>query len=86
MKNQTLRTYRSGNPIANFSYSYAFAEGWSTYSEGTMLREALDDGPETAIGQLQGVLLGDVRVLSSIGRHTGGMRLSVARIEGAPRG
>jgi hypothetical protein len=72
---ETLRTNLSGNPLAAFSYSYAFTEGWCTYSEEMMLHEALDDDPEIAIGQLLGALLGDVRVLSSLGLHTSGMSI-----------
>jgi len=75
---ETLRSNRSGNPLAAFTYSYAYTEGWSHYGEGMMLREALDDDPEMAIGQLQNALLGNVRVLASIGLHTGGMTIQEA--------
>ncbi len=73
---ESLRSYRSGNPLALFSYSYAYTEGWSHYSEEMMLHEALDDDPELAIGQLQNALMNNVRALSSIGVHTGGMSIA----------
>ena len=39
-----------------------------------MLDAGLDDGsPETRIGQLQSALLRNIRYLSAIGLHTGGM-------------
>ena len=72
---ETFRSNLSGNPLAEFTYSYAFTEGWTHYSEEMMLHEALDDDPELAIGQLQNALLGNVRMLASIGLHTGGMSL-----------
>ena len=73
---ETLRSNHSGNPLAVFTYSYAYTEGWSHYSEEMMLHEALDDDPEMAIGQLQNALMNDVRALSSIGVHTGGMSIA----------
>jgi uncharacterized protein (DUF885 family) len=75
---ETLRSNRSDNPLAAFTYSYAYTEGWSSYSEEMMLHEALDDDPELTIGQLQNALLGNVRILASIGLHTGGMSVAEA--------
>jgi uncharacterized protein (DUF885 family) len=72
---ETARSNASGNPLSVFTYSYAYTEGWSCYSEEMMLHEALDDDPEMAIGQLQNALLGNVRILASIGLHTGGMTI-----------
>lgn len=72
---EAMLCHRPGNPLAEFTYSYAFCEGWCVYSEEMMLREALDNDPEMAIGQLQNALMGDVRVLASIGLHTGSMTL-----------
>jgi len=72
---EAMRSNLSGNPLAVFTYSYAYTEGWSHYSEEMMLHEALDDDPEMAIGQLQNALMNDVRALSSIGLHTGGMSI-----------
>jgi hypothetical protein len=70
-----MRSSLSGNPLAVFTYSYAFSEGWAHYGEEMMLHEALDNDPEMAIGQLQNALLNDVRFLSSLGLHTGGMSI-----------
>jgi uncharacterized protein (DUF885 family) len=75
---ETVRSNRSDNPLAAFTYSYAYTEGWSSYSEEMMLHEALDDDPELTIGQLQNALLGNVRILASIGLHTGGMTVAEA--------
>ena len=75
---EAMLCHRPGNALAEFTYSYAFCEGWCAYSEEMMLHEALDDDPELTIGQLQNALLGDVRVLVSIGLHTGGMTLDQA--------
>ena len=75
---ETLRSNRSGNPLVEFTYSYAFTEGWTHYSEEMMLHEALDDDPELAIGELQNALLGDVRVLSSLGLHAAGMSIEAS--------
>ena len=43
-----------------------------------MVHEALDDDPEMAIGQLQNALMQNVRILVSIGLHTGGMSVEEA--------
>jgi uncharacterized protein (DUF885 family) len=75
---ETARSNASGNPLSVFTYSYAYTEGWSCYSEEMMLHEALDDDPEMAIGQLQNALLGNVRILASLGLHTGGMTIQEA--------
>jgi uncharacterized protein (DUF885 family) len=75
---ETMRSNLSGNPLSVFTYSYAFTEGWSHYSEEMMLHEALDDDPELAIGQLQNALVNDVRALASIGVHTAGMSIAEA--------
>jgi uncharacterized protein (DUF885 family) len=64
--------------MSAITYSYAYTEGWSHYSEEMMLHETLDDDPEMAIGQLQNALLGDVRMLVSIGLHTEGMSVEQA--------
>jgi uncharacterized protein (DUF885 family) len=53
---------------------YAFAEGWAHYTEELMWEAGLGAGdPKSRIGQLNQALLRDVRYLSSIGMHTGGM-------------
>ncbi len=75
---EAMRSNLSGNPLAVFTYSYAYTEGWSHYSEEMMLHEALDDDPEMAIGQLQNALMNDTRALASIAVHTEGMSLAEA--------
>jgi len=56
---------------------YGFAEGWAHYCEEMMWEEGLGNGdPETHIGQLVDALLRDVRLLSAIGLHTGGMTVA----------
>lgn len=54
--------------------TYAFGEGWAHYTEQMMLEAGLRNASaETRIGQLSNALLRDVRFLSAIGLHTGGM-------------
>jgi len=54
--------------------SYAFSEGWAHYAEEMMWDAGLQkDDPEARIGQLKEALLRDVRYLSALGLHTGGM-------------
>ncbi len=54
--------------------SYAFSEGWAHYAEEMMWDAGLQkDDPEAHIGQLKEALLRDVRYLSALGLHTGGM-------------
>ena len=56
---------------------YAFAEGWAHYTEEMMFDAGLDGAtPEVHIGQLSEALLRDVRFLSAIGLHTGGMTVA----------
>ena len=53
---------------------YAFAEGWAHYTEELMWDAGLGGGSlEVHIGQLSNALLRNVRFLSAIGLHTGGM-------------
>jgi uncharacterized protein (DUF885 family) len=54
--------------------SYAFAEGWAHYTEEMMWDAGLHQGDvEAHIGQLKEALLRNVRYLSALGLHTGGM-------------
>ncbi len=68
-----LHTNLSGNPVSELAYSYAFSEGWAHYVEEMMTEEALDHDAEMKIGQLSDALLRNVRFVSSLGLHTGGM-------------
>ena len=56
---------------------YAYAEGWAHYAEEMMFDAGVDGGtPEAHIGQLTNALLRDVRFISAIGLHTGGMTMA----------
>lgn len=77
---QFLHANRNPSKIAALWVGYAYAEGWAHYSEEMMWEEGLGNGdPEQHIGQITAALLRDVRFLSAIGLHTGGM--SVAESE-----
>jgi hypothetical protein len=74
---QFLHANRNPSKIAALWVGYAYAEGWAHYCEEMMWEESLgDDDPETHIGQITDALLRDVRFLSAIGLHTGGMSIA----------
>jgi uncharacterized protein (DUF885 family) len=57
--------------------SSTFAEGWAHYAEELMWEAGLGDGdPAVHVAQLESALLRDVRLLSAIGLHTGGMSVA----------
>ncbi|HEX7082207.1 MAG TPA: DUF885 domain-containing protein [Gammaproteobacteria bacterium] len=69
-----LHTNRLESPIARLFVGYAFAEGWAHYAEEMMVEAGLGEGdPSVRVGQILNALLRDVRFLSAIGLHTGGM-------------
>lgn len=68
-----LYTNRSGNPVSELFTSYDFTEGWAHYAEEMMTELGLGNAPEARIEQLRDALLRDVRFISSLGLHTGGM-------------
>jgi Bacterial protein of unknown function (DUF885) len=71
---QFLHANRSRSKFGQVFVGYAFAEGWAHYAEEMMWDAGLGDGsPEVHIGQLTNALLRNVRYLSAIGLHTGGM-------------
>ncbi|HYP80361.1 MAG TPA: DUF885 family protein, partial [Steroidobacteraceae bacterium] len=77
---QYLHSNRSLSTVGRLYVGYAFGEGWAHYAEEMMWEEGLGDGdPETHIGQLTNALLRNVRLLSAIGLHTGGMTLEQSR-------
>lgn len=77
---QFLHANRAEWIFGRLFVGYAFAEGWAHYTEEMMFDAGLDGAtPEVHIGQLTNALLRDVRYLSAIGLHTGGM--SVAQSE-----
>ena len=74
---QFLHSNRSDWKFGQLFVGYAFAEGWAHYTEEMMFDAGLDGAtPETHIGQLSEALLRDVRFLSAIGLHTGGMTVA----------
>lgn len=74
---QFLHANHGRFPLGGVFFDYAFAEGWAHYCEEMMWEVGLGDGdPERHIGQLSQALLRDVRYLSAIGLHTGGMTVA----------
>jgi len=73
---QFLHANRAQWKFGQLFVGYAYAEGWAHYTEEMMYDAGLgDDAPEVHIGQLSNALLRDVRYLSAIGLHTGGMTM-----------
>jgi Bacterial protein of unknown function (DUF885) len=74
---QFLHANRSPSKFGQVFVGYAFAEGWAHYAEEMMWDAGLGNGDaETHIGQLLEALLRNVRFLSAIGLHTGGMTVA----------
>lgn len=74
---QFLHSNRNPSKIEALWVSSQFAEGWAHYAEEMMWDEGLGEGrAEDHIGQIIEALLRDVRFLSSIGLHTGGMTVA----------
>jgi hypothetical protein len=74
---QFLHAHRVRSTLARVFVGYAFAEGWAHYAEEMMWDAGLGSGdPEVHIGQLANALMRNVRYLSAIGLHTGGMTLA----------
>ncbi len=76
---QFLHANRAGSTVGRVFVSYAFSEGWAHYAEEMMWEVGLNDGdPATHVGQLINALLRNVRYVSAIGLHTGGMTVAQA--------
>ncbi len=74
---QFLHANRADWKFGQLYVGYAYAEGWAHYCEEMMYDAGLGDStPETHIGQLSEALLRDVRFVSAIGLHTGGMSMA----------
>ncbi|MFC5435096.1 DUF885 domain-containing protein [Rhodanobacter umsongensis] len=74
---QFLHANRAHWKFGQLFVGYAFAEGWAHYAEEMMFDAGLEGAtPEVHIGQLTNALLRDVRYLSAIGLHTGGMTIA----------
>ncbi len=74
---QHLHSDRVPSKIGRLFRSYAFSEGWAHYAEEMMWEMGLGDGdPEIHVAQITNALWRDVRYLSAIGLHTGGMTVA----------
>jgi uncharacterized protein (DUF885 family) len=74
---QFLHANRAHWKFGQLFVGYAFAEGWAHYAEEMMFDAGLGGAtPEVHIGQLTNALLRDVRYVSAIGLHTGGMTIA----------
>lgn len=74
---QFLHANRADWKFGQLYVGYGFAEGWAHYCEEMMFDAGLEGAtPEVHIGQLDEALLRDVRFLSAIGLHTGGMTMA----------
>jgi hypothetical protein len=72
-----LHANRSEWKFAQQFVGYAFAEGWAHYTEEMMFDAGLGGAtPEVHVGLLSSALLRNVRFLSAIGLHTGGMTVA----------
>jgi uncharacterized protein (DUF885 family) len=75
-----LHANRSRSKIGQVFQSYAFIEGWAHYTEEMMWDAGLHEGDEEAhVGQLMQALWRNVRYVSAIGLHTGGMSLAESK-------
>ena len=73
---QSLHARRLQSKLGQLFVSYGFAEGWAHYTEELMWEAGLGEGdPKIHAGQLLDALRRDVRFLSALGLHTGGMTL-----------
>ncbi|MEO6690103.1 MAG: DUF885 domain-containing protein [Dokdonella sp.] len=74
---QFLHANRADWKFGQLFVGYAFAEGWAHYTEEMMFDAGVEGAtPEVHIGQLTNALLRDVRYLSALGLHTGGMTIA----------
>ncbi len=74
---QFLHANRAHWKFGQLFVGYAYAEGWAHYAEEMMFDAGVDGAtPEVHIGQLTNALLRDVRFISAIGLHTGGMTIA----------
>ncbi len=72
-----LHANRADSVFGRLFVGYAYAEGWAHYTEEMMWNAGLGQGdPEVHIGELSNALLRDVRFISSLGLHTGGMTVA----------
>lgn len=75
-----LHVNQADSEFGQLFQTYSFTEGWAHYTEQMMWDAGLRDGdPQAHIGQLTNALLRNVRYLSAIGLHTGGMTVDQSR-------
>lgn len=70
--------HMKANPsrVLRSHWNYAMGEGWAHYTEEMMWQAGVSDDPVVHVGQLRHALLRDVRYLSALGLHTGGMTVA----------
>jgi uncharacterized protein (DUF885 family) len=74
---QFLHANRVARPLGRVFVGYAFAEGWAHYAEElTWQAGLLHDDKRARVGQLLNALLRNVRLVSALGLHTGGMTVA----------
>ena len=74
---QFQHSNQSASTVARLFVNYTFAEGWAHYTEELMWEAGLGAGdPAVQVGQLQNALRRNVRLISAIGLHTGGMSIA----------
>jgi hypothetical protein len=74
---QSRHSNRSAFVLGRVFGNYAFSEGWAHYAEELMWEAGLGEGdPKVHVGQLLNALLRNVRLVSAIGLHTGGMTVA----------
>lgn len=75
-----LHANRAASEFSRLFQTYTFTEGWAHYTEEMMWDAGLRGGnPQAHIGQLTNGLLRNVRYLSAIGLHTGGMSVEESK-------
>lgn len=76
---QYLHANRANSRLGQIFVGYAFSEGWAHYVEEMIVEAGLGEGnPEVRIGQLKEALLRNVRFVTALGLHTGGMTVAEA--------
>lgn len=74
---QAQHAAHARSPVARLFVSYGFAEGWAHYGEQMIWDSGYSGGdPVKHVGQISNALLRNVRFLSVIGLHTGGMTVA----------
>ena len=76
----SLHKKKNESKVLKSFCSYSMSEGWAHYTEEMMWNAGVGDGkPEVHIGQLLNALLRNVRYVSAIGLHTGGMTVEQSK-------